>query len=343
MSVPEAIREQVMRQAQGALALQVAFIGVSRDLFRALERGPVDAVGLAARTGLDAGYLARWLDAAYAVELVDADGDAFRLAELGRAYLPDVPGTLMPMAAGAALTAHMAERAATLMGTGERPGERVLAERPALLPLFGPMLELSFGPMLAAQVLPAAPEIGAALAGGGLAVDLGCGNGWYLRKLLAAHAGARGLGLDGFEENVRQARVAAEAAGLGGRARFEARDLHDVLAEDEPFGGEPVALLAMNRALHHVWPVADRIFALARRVLAPDGVVAVWEPRWPDERAALRVPPNRPLAFQNLAEHVQGNHFLRPAEVEAAMRAAGLAPRTALVADGREMVVIGRR
>ena len=36
---------------------------------------------------------------------------------------------------------HMAERAAELMRSGERPGEQVLSERQTILPWFGPMLE----------------------------------------------------------------------------------------------------------------------------------------------------------------------------------------------------------
>lgn len=328
----EELRDRVMGMAQGALTLQVAFIGVSRDLFRALE-APADVATLAARTSLDAGYLARWLDAAYAVELLDAEGEQFRLAPLGRAFLPG-PGSLLPFAAGAGFTAHMAERAATLMLTGERPGERVLAERPALLPLFGPMLEMSFGPLLEREVLPAAPELLQAAADG-LVVDLGCGNGWYLRRLLERVPSARGIGFDGFAENVRQA-----AASSGARARFEVRDLLELLDDPAPF--EPATLLVMNRALHHVWPEVDRVFAFARRTLVPGGVVAIWEPRWPDSREELRAGPARQLAFQNLAEHVQGNHFLRPTEIEARMQAAGFTTRVALVAGGREAIVLGR-
>jgi len=49
------------------------------------------------------------------------------------------------------------------------------------------------------------------------------------------------------------------------------------------------------------------------------------------------------LAYQNLSEHVQGNHFLRPAEIEAAMHAAGLTPKTFLFAEGTETVVVGTR
>lgn len=68
---------------------------------------------------------------------------------------------------------------------------------------------------------------------GGLVVDLGCGNGWYLRALGQRFPRLRGLGLDGFGENIRQATVRAEADGLGARLRFSEGDLF-TFHVDEP-------------------------------------------------------------------------------------------------------------
>ena len=106
---------------------------------------------------------------------------------------------------------------------------------------------------------------------------------------------------------------------------------------------EPVSLIAMNRALHHVWDRRDKVFGILRDALVPGGSAVIWEPRWPDDRASLRDPRRRAMAFQNLNEHVQGNHFLRPAEIEEAMRSVGLTPRTYLFAEGTEAVVVGTR
>jgi trans-aconitate methyltransferase len=223
------------------------------------------------------------------------------------------------------------------MHTGQRPGESVLAERFTILPWFGPMLEASFGALFEREILPALPAFAELDATGGVAVDLGCGNGWYLRKLAARFPNVRGIGLDGFEENVRQADAAAKAAGVGERLTFRAGDIHHYTV------AEKVSLIAMNRALHHVWDRKESVFAFLRDSLAPGGTVVIWEPRWPDEVASLRDPRRRPMAFQNLSEHVQGNHFLRPAEIEAAMRAVGLSAETFLFAEGNEAVVVGRK
>jgi SAM-dependent methyltransferase len=338
MAVSQEVREQVLRQAQGALALQIAFIGVTNGLFGALERGgPLAPASLAAAAGVDPGYTERWADAAFAFGYLDREGAAWALTELGRAFVPGAEGTLMPFAVNVAIAAHMAERAAGLMATGERPGEAVLGERATLLPWFGPMLEATFGPLFEREVLPGVPVYREVDARGGVVVDLGCGNGWYLRRLAARHPHLRGVGLDGFRENVDHARRAAEAEGLADRLEFREGDIHDFRLD------APADLVAMNRALHHVWDRRDEVFAALRDHLKPGGAAVVWEPRWPDDVAALREPRRRAMAFQNLSEHVQGNRFLRPGEVEAAFRAAGMEAETFLFAGGDEMVVVGRR
>ena len=57
----------------------------------------------------------------------------------------------------------------------------------------------------------------------------------------------------------------------------------------------------------------------------------------------LRRPGHRGMAFQNLSEHVQGNHFLRPEEVAAEFENAGMETSVHLFLDDREAVVVGRR
>ena len=342
------LRQQMLTWGQGAMALQIAFIGVSNGLFSALSRlnaderanTPATAEALATEARVDAGYVRRWLDAAYAFGLVEARGDAFMLTPLGEVMRPESPGTLMPFAVQAVLGAHMAERAAGLMRTGERPGESVLGERPTILPWFGPMLEASFADFFEREIVPGVPAFAEVDARGGTAVDLGCGNGWYLRRLAARMPRLHGLGVDGFEENIRQANDAARAEGHADRLSFRVGDLTD---ETSLSSTERVDLIAMNRALHHVWDRRDVVFPRLRDALSPGGVAVIWEPAWPAEREALREPPRRGMAFQNLSEHVQGNHFLRPEEITAAFEGVGMTATIYLFAVGNEAVVVGRR
>ena len=339
MTIDASIKTTIMDQAQGAAALSIAFVGVARGLLDALSEGPLSAADLARRAGIDAGYASAWCDAAYAFGYLEEEaGAGFALTPHGRAFTRGERESLFGAAVGAVLGAHMAERAAHHSVKGDRPGEQVLAERETFLPLFGPMLEQSFGPFFASEIVDRVGVFAELEERHGVAVDLGCGNGWYLRALTKRFPGLRGIGLDGFAENIDQARRLAAAQGLADRLDFHEGDLrHFTVAE-------PVDLIAMNRALHHVWESGRReVFEILRDHLRPGGAAVIWEPAWPAERRGLKSPAFRMMAVQNLSEHVQGNHFLRPDEIVAAFAEVGMSATTHLFRNGSEAVIVGRK
>ena len=100
--------------------------------------------------------------------------------------------------------------------------------------------------MFAQQILPKVPVYRHANEKGGVAVDLGCGNGWCLRKMAHRFPQLHSVGWDGFAENITQATQLARQEGLGDRLTFLAGDIHQGTIN------EPVDVIAMNRALHHV-------------------------------------------------------------------------------------------
>jgi SAM-dependent methyltransferase len=327
-----------MAQAQGAMSLYTAFIGVANPLFATLAKMKKSTPAeLAKQTGLDPGYVSRWCDAAFAFGYLEETDSQLKITDLGSAFLPETAGTVMPFAVFPMLAAHMSERAATFMKTGERPGEKVLAERESILPLFGLMLETTFSSMFEQQILPNVPVYRDTNEKGGVAVDLGCGNGWYLRKMANRFPQLRGVGLDGFEENITQAIRLAQQEGFGDRLTFKAGDIHQFTIN------EPVDLIAMNRALHHVWSEKENVFRILKEHLKPGGAAVIWEPNWPQTRAALREPGKSGMALSNLFEYVQGNHFLRPEEIQAAFHQVGMETRVHLFANGNEAVVVGRK
>jgi len=337
-SVTPAFREAIMKDIQGAVRLSIAYIGISGGLLQALAKLKKGSdADIAQAAGKDAAYVKRWCDAAYAFELLDEVAGEFVLTDLGSAFLPESLGTLMPFAVQEVLTAHIAERVVGLMATGERPGESILAERASILPWFGPMLEAQFGPVFEKTIMPGLKVFEEAAHRGGLAIDLGCGNGWYLTRLARTFPHLRCLGIDGFEENIRQGRARAEKEHMADRMQFETGDIYQFSTP------EPADIIALNRALHHVWDQKDLVFQILHDHLKPGGSAVIWEPHWPAERAALREPGRRMVAFQNLTEHVQGNHFLRPTEIALAFKAVGLVPEIFSFIDGREAVVVGTR
>lgn len=328
--------DELKQQAQGALSLNIAFIGVVNSLFSTLHRlGSADSTALASAAGMDEGYVLRWCDAAYAFGWLELNAEnRWQLSEDGDSMRPEAKGSRMATAIGSVLSAHMAERAAGLMRTGERPGEQVLAERETILPWFGAMLESNFRKTFEEKICPKVPLFAEVDARGGLAVDLGCGNGWYLRALAQRCGNLRGLGLDGFAENIRQATHKAVEEGLGERLQFASGDIHQFQLP------EAADLIAMNRALHHVWETRGAIFDRLRAQLKPQGAIVIWEPAWPEDHRALNTPALRGMAFQNLTEHVQGNHFLHPEEIAKALQDAGL--QAEIYPFGSDVVVVGR-
>ena len=64
---------------------------------------------------------------------------------------------------------------------------------------------------------------------------------------------------------------------------------------------------------------------------------------WPAERTVLRQPGRQGIAFQNLTEHVQGNHLLGAEEIAAAFAAEGFGPEIFLFSEGQEAVIVARK
>jgi SAM-dependent methyltransferase len=338
MKTHSELRNQMLAQAQGALALHIAFIGAANNLFSTFaEKGSLTAEELAVKTGLDNGYVERWCDAAFAFDFLNEEQGRLTLTDLGRAFVPEAPGTLMPLAVHSILSAHVAERVATFMKTGERPGEKVLAECESVLPLFGSMMEAMFSEQFEQHILPHLAIFKSNDEKSGTVVDLGCGNGWYLRKIATHFPHMTGIGVDGMKENIHQAQKRAQEADLDHRLTFMVGDIHRF-----PVQGQ-VDMIAMNRSLHHVWGEREEIFHLFAEHLKDGGAVVIWEPNWPKNRRELHNPAKRVMAFHNLNEHVQGNHFLNPEQIEAEFHRIGMKTQTCFFANENEVIIIGQK
>jgi ubiquinone/menaquinone biosynthesis C-methylase UbiE len=109
------------------------------------------------------------------------------------------------------------------------------------------------------------------LEGNGLVLDAGCGTGWWLERVTQAGvAQSRLVGVDVLEERVRTA--AERVPG----ARVVAGDIRNL-----PVQAGACSLVMLFTVLSAMGSSADGRIALgeARRVLAPGGVIAIWEPR----------------------------------------------------------------
>ncbi len=124
-------------------------------------------------------------------------------------------------------------------------------------------------------------------------LDIGCGTGWWLAHLAAdKRVGGALHGVDLLPERAAAARRRIPAAAVV---------VGDVRALPYPSAGfEAVTAFTLLSSLPSRRDVALAL-AQARRVLAPGGVLIVWEPRWPNplNRATLLV--DRRLLARGLA------------------------------------------
>jgi SAM-dependent methyltransferase len=122
---------------------------------------------------------------------------------------------------------------------------------------------------------------------GGTLVDLGCGTGWWLERLAdAGYPRARLLGVELLPER-------ADAA----RARVPGAELLVGDARRPPLPDGSCALVTLFTVLSSMAGRAEvaQTLAQARRMVAPGGTVAVWEPRVPTPNPETRLVRAREL------------------------------------------------
>ena len=331
------LKEQFQQASSKVGTLQTAFVGLSSGMLQTLHAlEPLDTETLAERSDVDPGYASKWVDAAFADELVEIDDGDVQLADLGAAFLPDAPDSLMPLAVQSVLSGRLTDRLAELVRSGEQPGEEILGEFTNIAPWFGRMLEAKFRPYFQQHVLPALEVFEEVDAKNGRVLDLGCGNGWYLRELAVSYANLTGVGVDAMEESIEEARRAAEEKGLESRLGFESTDIFEYRPERR------FEVVVLNRTLHHLWGRRDELFETVDAALAETGTLILWEPAWPARREQLRQPNRRMLASRNLAEHAMGNRLLEPDEIRRALEGRGYQVEIRPLDDVETLLVAGR-
>jgi len=166
---------------------------------------------------------------------------------------------------------------------------------------------------LTAHVAPTAPTT---------VLDIGCGWGEFMLRVLEATPGATGVGVDLNEEGLARGRANAEARGLADRVRFVQES-----AVDSGHGPADVVLcLGASHALTETQPPEHTAAALhaLRRLVAPGGRVLLGEGIWQrapttDELSAMW-PDTTPSEFHDLAGLVDLaiDAGFRPAWIETA-------------------------
>ena len=278
--------DRLLAAVTGAFEAAAVDLGDRLGWYRALADTPATAPQLAARTGTDPRYAREWLEqqavagyltvddvraapedrcftlpAEHRAVLVDELDPAFTTprARIAMTFTRNVPRLAQAYRSGAGLS--WAE-----MGQEAREGQAA-ANR------------AFFAGPLVTEVLPALPEVDAALRAGGRVADVGCGMGWSSIGIAAGYPAATVDGFDVDVTSVEQARRNAADAGVADRVRFESTDA-GALAGD---GGYD--LVTAFECVHDL-PDPVAVLGAMGRLVKSGGTVLVMDERVAEEFTA---------------------------------------------------------
>jgi SAM-dependent methyltransferase len=246
----------------GMMTALMGIIGERLGLFRVLAAmGPASVDEFARAASVDPRYARGWLHALVSAGYLtfDAEEERYALPQFHAPFLVNeknplfIGGGYQQLAAFIGQVDRLVGAFRTGAGIPQQDYDRVLIEG---------MDRISarwFDYQLVQQWLAALPEVVQRLQGHARVADIGCGSGRAVIRLAEAFPTSSFVGFDSFAPAVSYARLAAEKARVGARARFEVRDITDGLPDSydlitafdvlHDFNDPVAGLSAMTRAL----------------------------------------------------------------------------------------------
>ena len=274
----EEFAERLFTAALGAQEAQAAYLGERLGYYATLADGAWLTSGeLAERTSTSERYAREWLEHQAVAHYVEVDDPAAPALDR-RYHLPAARAEVLTDELSPAYVAPLAHITVTLgrsidelveayrtgggvpwdaHGDGGRHAQAA-ANRPMFLGELGN------------ELLPAIPEIHAALTTGVRVADIGCGAGWSSIGIALAYPDVTVDGYDLDEPSIEMARRNAREAGVADRVRFHTADVAD-LDLDGSYG----AVVAFE-CIHDMSNPVE-VLAAARRLARPGAPVVVMD------------------------------------------------------------------
>jgi SAM-dependent methyltransferase len=274
----EQFAERIFLATLGAQEIQAVYLGARLGYYTELADGEwLTSHELAARTSTSERYAREWLEHQAVAHYLDVDDPA--ASALDRRYhLPASRAEVLTDELSPAYVAPLAHITVTLgrsidalveayrtgggvswesHGDGARHAQAA-ANRPMFLGELG------------SELLPAIPELHAALSAGARVADIGCGAGWSSIGIALAYPDVVVDGYDLDAPSIEMARRNAVDAGVADRVRFHIADVA-ALDLDGVFG----AVVAFE-CIHDMSNPVE-VLAAARRIAAPGAPVVVMD------------------------------------------------------------------
>lgn len=229
----EAFVGKVLTDVTSTVATVMASIGDRLGLFKHLASSPATSAELAERAHINERYAREWLSEMTSAGYLAYDPTSQRFT-LPPEHAPVLAQEGGPFFLGAAFQLVIAEIGPynqLIQAFRQGGGVPMEAYGPDLWEGQARFSAGFFEHLLVPVLLPAMPEVQAALEHGALVADVGCGHGRALIKLAQTYPQSRYVGYDLFAPTVAKATANAQAAGVADRVRFEHRDVSEGLPE----------------------------------------------------------------------------------------------------------------
>ena len=336
MTGPSDPAARILGYLRGLHAVHFLDVGVTLGLFGALAEGPRRPSDLAAALGLHAPYVAGFCEMGFHLEVLEREGELYRLAE-GMDRLLARPDD--PLYMGEHPRVHLAAsrdyaRYPELFRSGEafpfQAHGREFVETVAGSSRGLPALLLD-------TLAPRMPSLVVKLMAGGRVLDVGCGAGHALVAFAGRFPRCRCTGLEIEPVSAALARAQVNGRGLAERVQVYER------WEDLPEPEGAFDLVTLLLVLHEIRPELKRqVLARCAAALAPEGLLLVYDECRPADDATAR---DAVLGFAAVAQWLElgwGNVIHTREEILGLLAGAGLEPRDE-VAVSRFRVITARR